>query len=453
MSSPDTPPGTARERDIYTVGRLNREVRLLLEGGLPVLWVEGEISNLARPASGHWYFTLKDRDAQVRCAMFRNRNGAVRFAPGDGLTVLARGRVGLYEPRGDYQFIVDVLEESGEGALRREFEELKRKLAAEGLFASERKRPLPPIPQRVGIITSPSGAAVRDIIKVLRQRFPPVRIIVYPAQVQGRTAAPRLVQALRTANQRAECDVLILARGGGSLEDLWAFNDETLARAIAASEIPVVSAVGHETDVTIADFVADLRAATPSAAALQVVPDAEVYLAALQRTLGRLIIGMRRALGDARHRLHAATLQLGRAHPGQRLQYLAQRLDELEMRMAHSMRHVILVRRTRWSEARSALLRLSPERRVQQLSMTVAALGRRLDVAARTRLDSAAQRLRAASATLQAVSPLATLDRGFAIVTRGDNGRILRNADELTDGDTIKARLAKGELHAKVTKP
>ena len=288
MNFPLFPPGPERgatparpERDVYTVSRLNKEVRLLLESGLPLLWLEAELSNFAAPASGHWYFSLKDSQAQVRCAMWRQRNSQVRFRPKDGMAVLVRARVGLYEPRGEYQLIVEHLEEAGEGALKREFEKLKAKLAAEGLFAAERKRPLPAVPRRIGVVTSPTGAAIHDILRVLRARFPVAAVLIYPTAVQGAAAVPEIVRAIETASRRNECDVLIVARGGGSLEDLWCFNDERVARAIAACRIPTVAGVGHEVDVTIADFVADVRAPTPSAAALAATPDKSTWLETL----------------------------------------------------------------------------------------------------------------------------------------------------------------------------
>ena len=260
-------PGAETGRNVFTVSRLNREVRVLLERGLGVVWVEGELSNFSQPSSGHWYFSLKDRDAQLRCAMFRLKNAVLGFTPKAGQQVLARGRISLYEPRGDYQLIVEHLEEAGVGALKREFERLKVKLAAEGLFALERKRSLPRFPRRIGVVTSPSGAAIRDVLHILARRFPPASVLVYPTPVQGAASVPAIVEALQTASARAECDVLIVARGGGSIEDLWSFNDERVARAICASSIPVVSGIGHEIDFTIADFVADARAPTPSGAA------------------------------------------------------------------------------------------------------------------------------------------------------------------------------------------
>src|SRR5215468_6468104 len=297
-------------REVYSVSRLNREVRILLERGLGVLWVEGELSNLSQPPSGHWYFSLKDRDAQLRCAMYRLKNSLVGFTPRAGMQLLVRGRISLFEPRGEFQLIVEHLEEAGVGALRREFERLKTRLAAEGLFAQERKRALPRFPRRVGVITSPSGAALHDILHILARRYPPAALLVYPAAVQGAAAAPMLVAALRTASARAECDVLILARGGGSLEDLWAFNDERVARAIHGCALPVVCGVGHEIDFTIADFAADARAPTPSAAAELVVPDRLACLEAIGRSAQRLASGVRRELRVGSATLAALTRRL-----------------------------------------------------------------------------------------------------------------------------------------------
>src|SRR6202167_6335206 len=278
--------GTAPTRDVYSVTRLNREVRVLLERGLGVLWVQGELSNFSQPASGHWYFSLKDRDAQLRCAMFRMKNALVGFTPRAGTQLLVRGRISVYEAKGEYQLIVEHLEESGVGALRREFDRLKSRLAAEGLFALERKRALPSFPKRIGVITSPTGAALRDILHILARRYPPAEVLLYPSAVQGAAAVPALVAALESASARAECDVLILARGGGSLQDLWAVNDERVARAIHACLLPVVCGVGHEIDFTIADFVADARAPTPSAAAELVVPDRVGWLPACGASFG-----------------------------------------------------------------------------------------------------------------------------------------------------------------------
>jgi exodeoxyribonuclease VII large subunit len=442
-------PAARPDRDIYTVSRLNREVRVLLERGLGSLWLEGEISNFARPSSGHWYFSLKDAAAQVRCAMFRQRNILCAFTARDGQKVLVRARVGLYEPRGEYQLIVDYMEDSGLGALRRRFEELSAKLAAEGLFAQERKRPLPAFPKRIGVITSPTGAAIRDILQVLARRFAAIAVLIYPVSVQGASAAAEIIAALKLAGRRAECDVLILARGGGSLEDLWAFNDEELARAIVASPIPVISGVGHEIDFTIADFAADVRAPTPSAAAEIVVPDAQEWLKSLQRLGLRLRRGMRRRLEARGERLRWLTGRAALVSPAARLAQQAQRLDEIEQRMARALRQILADRRSDFAARQSRLWQASPVARVRDIAARYGALHARLQAAARERLRRAGERLLPLIRTLNAVSPLATLGRGYAIVTN-ESGAILRDAADAPPGTPIEARLARGRIRAKV---
>ncbi|MGH8206761.1 MAG: exodeoxyribonuclease VII large subunit, partial [Steroidobacteraceae bacterium] len=394
-----TSAAAALRRQVYSVSRLNREVRSLLESGIGQIWVEGEISNLSRPGSGHWYFSLKDRSAQLRCAMFRTRNSRAQFTPSEGQLVLARGRVSLYEPRGDYQLLVEQLEDAGLGALQRAFDELKARLAAEGLFAPEHKRPLPACPRRIGVITSPTGAAIRDIVHILARRFPAASVLIYGVPVQGAAAAPAIVAALDLASGRAECDVLILARGGGSLEDLWAFNDERVARAIHRAGIPVVTGIGHEIDFTIADFAADVRAPTPSGAAELVVPDAREWLQRLAQLHGRFAAAMRRTLQGERVRLSALRRRLEGAHPGARLRAASQRLDELEGR---------------------------------------------LQFALQARLASDVSRLQTLARALQAVSPLATLERGFAVITRSPDGALVTDARQLAVGERFDARLASG---------
>ena len=437
--------------DVYSVTRLNHEARLALEGALGSVWVQGEISNFSRPASGHWYFSLKDRDAQLRCAMFRQRNALARFTPREGQQVLARGRVSLYEPRGDFQLQIEHLEDAGVGALQRAYEELRARLAAEGLFASERKRPLPAAPARIGVITSPSGAAIRDILHVLAARFPAAEVLIYPVPVQGAAAAPAIVAALDLASARAECEVLILARGGGSLEDLWAFNDERVARAIARCALPVVAGIGHETDVTIADFVADLRSPTPTAAAQAVVPDRRVWLQRFAQLATRNSAGMRRVLLEHATRLTTVHARLQRAHPGARLNQHAQRLDELDGRLRRA-----LATRQRDAGARLAALasRLqarSPHQRLRELQVRTEACALRLQGALRQRLVAASARLDLAMRALHAISPLATLERGFAIITRTADGALIRSQRELSAGVAIEARLADGIVMAQVT--
>jgi exodeoxyribonuclease VII large subunit len=444
------PPSLTRaDRDIYTVGRLNREVRMLLDHGLPLLWVEGEISNLSRPASGHWYFSLKDRDAQVRCAMFRGRNAVLRMTPRDGQRVLVRARAGLFEARGEFQLVVEHLEDAGVGALQREYELLRAKLEAEGLFDRALKRPLPKAPGVIGVVTSPTGAAVRDILHILRRRFPAARVVIHPAAVQGKEAVPQLLAAVALASARAECDVLIVARGGGSLEDLWAFNDESLARALRAAPMPVVTGIGHETDFTIADFVADVRAPTPSGAAELVTPDGAAWragFAALDARLQQLATRRLRTEGE-----HLARLQrrLALTHPGARLQQGAQRLDELEQRLAGHLRITLSEARLRAQRTITRLRDASPALALQRLDRRRALLDARLRAALPARLAALAQRHALARRTLDAVSPLATLDRGYAIVLR-EGGKVLRDTADVPVGTRIEARLGRGRLRATV---
>jgi exodeoxyribonuclease VII large subunit len=439
------------DRDVWTVSRLNREARLLLETGLPALWIEGELSNFSRPSSGHWYFTLKDSGAQVRCAMFRGSNVRVRVTPRDGMHVLVRARVGLYEPRGEYQLIAEHLEEAGEGVLRRKFEELKARLAAEGLFDESKKRELPVVPSRIGVVTSPTGAAVRDILHILKRRFPAVPVLVYPVQVQGTAAPAEIAAAIRHASRTGEVDVLIVARGGGSLEDLWAFNDEGVARAIRSCSMPVVTGIGHEVDFTIADFAADVRAPTPSGAAELVVPDRAEWLRAFDGARLRLAGALRRAQQARRDRLLELARRLDRQHPGRRLTERGQRLDELEGRLRRAVRHGLQQDAGRLRELHGHLQRLSPARRLQSLATRNETLAARLQAVMHTRLERACARVGLAARALHAVSPLATLDRGYSILQRPD-GRVVRSAAEVQPGDEVQARTAAGRVVAQVTR-
>jgi exodeoxyribonuclease VII large subunit len=446
------PPSLVRaDRDIYSVGRLNREVRMLLDHGLPLLWVEGEISNFSRPASGHWYFSLKDRDAQVRCAMVRGRNAVLRMTPRDGQRVLVRARAGLFEARGEFQLVVEHLEDAGIGALRQEYELLRAKLEAEGLFDPAHKRPLPKAPGVIGVITSPTGAAIRDILHILRRRFPAARVVIHPAAVQGKEAVPQLLAALALASARAECDVLIMARGGGSLEDLWAFNDESLARALRAAPMPVVTGIGHETDFTIADFVVDVRAPTPSGAAELVTPDGAAWRAGFAALDARLQQIAARRLRTGDEQLSRLSRRLALTHPGVRLQQGAQRLDELEQRLTGRLRLVLADARLRTQRLDARLAQGSPALALQRLAQRRALLDARLRGALPRRLTALAQRHEVARRTLHAVSPLATLDRGYAIVSRAEDGGLLRDTAAAPIGTRIVARLGRGRLEAVVT--
>jgi exodeoxyribonuclease VII large subunit len=433
---------------ILSVSDLNFAARELLESGFGLVPVAGEISNLARPSSGHLYFTLKDTQAQVRCAFFRNKMQRLPFRPENGLQVVVHATVSLYEPRGDYQLIVEFMEEAGQGALQRQFEQLKAKLDGEGLFDSARKQSPPALPQRIGVITSPTGAAIRDILSVLQRRFAALPVLIYPVPVQGKDAPPALINALRQANQRQECDVLIMTRGGGSLEDLWAFNDEQVARAIFASRIPVISAVGHEIDFTIADFVADMRAPTPSAAAELSSPDGDAWRQRASALAQRLRHAMHQVL---RHKQHGLTaLQARLLHPGQRLRLTAQRVDELELRLHQAMRHNLQRTQERQRTLQARLRQANPQRQLEHLQQQQVFLTQRVQHAMQYRQEQAQNRFALLSSRLHGVSPLATLERGYAIVTHGN--AILRKAEAVVAGDKITAQLQEGRLSCVVEK-
>ncbi|MGH8352074.1 MAG: exodeoxyribonuclease VII large subunit [Pseudomonas sp.] len=404
------------EREVLSVSQLNGRARVLLEDVFAQVWVEGEISNLSRPASGHVYFTLKDSQAQVRCALFRQNAARVRQALRDGLAVRVRGKVSLFEGRGDYQLILDSVEPAGDGALRLAFEALKEKLAAEGLFASERKVPLPAHPRRIGIISSPTGAVIRDIVSVFRRRAPQIELCLIPSAVQGREATMQIVRALQLADRQG-FDALILARGGGSLEDLWCFNEEVVARALAACATPIISAVGHETDVTISDFVADVRAPTPSAAAELLAPDAGDLQLRLQGLQRRLILRIQDRL--ARERLRRAFER--------RLNDRRERLARLDTRLAAQ----------------------HPERILALLRLRLDGLAERLPRAIREGLQQRRLRLQSQMQTLHAVSPLATLGRGYSILL-DERGQAIRRAAQTRPGQRLKAKLGEGELDVRV---
>jgi exodeoxyribonuclease VII large subunit len=431
---------------IYTPSELNREIRLHLETGFPRLLVEGEISNLARPASGHLYFTLKDDRAQLRCAMFRSAAAGLRIRPDNGQQVLARGRISLYEPRGDYQLIVDRIEAAGEGLLQRRFEELKKKLESEGLFDPARKQPLPPYPARIGLITSPSGAAVRDLLHVLARRWPVARVRLYPVPVQGAEAPLQLRRAIEAANRHRWAELLIVGRGGGSLEDLAAFNDENLARAVFASTIPVISAVGHETDFSICDFVADLRAPTPSAAAELAAPDRQVlqasFAAALRQLEGRMEERLRR---DAQRLDHAAH-RLRQKHPRVSLEEQQRRLDRGRAALASGMRQRLREGRLRAGNLEGRLAALRPQRRLADLNQRVDAAGRSIARLATAALQARRERLQQLARTLHAVSPLETIGRGYAVIRSEDPEAVISSTAQASRGQRITAELRDGHL-------
>lgn len=440
----------SNSEQIYTVSELNREARRLLASHFLTVHVQGEISNLSLPSSGHIYFTLKDAQAQVRCAMFKGQQQRLRFKPANGNRVVATAQVSLYEPRGDYQLVVEQMEEAGDGALRQAFERLKQKLLLEGLFELDRKRAIPTLPQRVGVITSPSGAAIHDILSVLKRRFPAIPVLIYPVAVQGEAAKFEISAALHTANREPLVDVLILARGGGSLEDLWAFNEEMVARAIAASRIPVISAVGHEVDFSIADFVADLRAPTPSAAAEHAVPDQQVWLSGFRQYEQHLHRLVQSKLSQQQQRLTWLTKALQAQHPGEQLQRNAQRLDELDQRLHHAVRHRLERHRQRLALGEQRLKQFHPQAAISIYGKQLAFVQQRLSRVIQQKITTLKARQTAISHTLNAVSPLATLERGYAIVQRHDKPQLIKSIQQIADNQLLDTRFADGRVVSQV---
>ncbi|EIA3185869.1 exodeoxyribonuclease VII large subunit [Vibrio parahaemolyticus] len=437
-------------QNIFTVSRLNAEVRLLLENEMGIVWLVGEISNFSAPVSGHWYLTLKDSRAQVKCAMFRGNNRRVTFKPTNGNQVLVKARLSLYEPRGDYQLIIESMQPEGDGRLQQEFEELKMKLAAEGLFAQTNKLPLPEHPKRVGVITSKTGAALYDILDVLKRRDPSLPVVIYPTMVQGDDAAIQIAQAIGRANSRNECDVLIVGRGGGSLEDLWCFNNEILARTIAASQIPIISAVGHEVDMTIADFVADVRAPTPSAAAELVSRDNSHKDQSLVAKQHKLASAMRYYLAQQKQQSAQLLHRLERQHPSYQLQRQSQQLDELDMRLRRAMQRFIDTRQQAVERKHHRLQLNSPIKHLAQQKSRLERVEHKLLDAMDRKLLTMRHQLAIAAEKLDTVSPLATLKRGYSI-TQTDQGKVVTSADDVKTGDLLVTRLANGEIHSTVS--
>ena len=435
-----------RSAQILTPSQLNVLARDLLEGTFPMVWVEAELGSVTRPASGHLYFTLKDARAQIRAALFKPKSQWLKFVPREGMRVLARGRLTLYEARGEYQMVLDHMEEAGEGALRRAYEQLKARLEAEGLFAAERKRALPAHVRRLAVITSPTGAAVRDVLSVLERRFPLLEVDLLPSLVQGDSAAAQITALLRSADTSGRYDVILLTRGGGSMEDLWAFNDEQLARAIAASNTPVVSAVGHETDFSLADFAADLRAPTPSVAAELLVPDQRDLQLRLRRFAARLVQLQRHGLGQAMQRADRALLRLNGQSPQARLQLLQRRQQDLARRLASAWQQQHERRLARLRHAAVVLRNGHPQRRLDALGERLQRLQPRAEAAMARQLQRDTLRLRALARSMEAVSPLATVARGYAILTREQDGRLVRSPLDVSPGDTLKARVQDGVI-------
>jgi exodeoxyribonuclease VII large subunit len=435
---------------VYSVSEITRDVRAILEAAFETAWIEGEISNYRMAASGHAYFVLKDDKAQIKCVLFRGQRVGMKFTPEDGDQVLLLGRVTVYEARGDYQVIVEAMEPKGLGALQKAFEQLKEKLAKEGLFDESRKQPLPEIPWKIGIVTSPTGAAIRDMIHVIQRRNPKTSILLYPAKVQGEGSAEEIAQGIRELNKRKDIDVLIVGRGGGSIEDLWAFNEEVVARAIADSKIPVVSAVGHEIDFTVADFVADLRAPTPSAAAELVVPKLNDIVQDLQYLTHQMIERVEEDIEDYRERLRYLIDRRFFREPRQILEAPTQRLDEMVQRLLRGLDQWVLIKRGNLTQIGYRLFQASPSRKLKTLSERridlVARMVRRIEAQIKLKIE----KLGGVAKSLDALSPLNVLDRGYSITTSTKTEKAVTSSKQMHKGDTVRIRLAQGQLDCTV---
>jgi len=434
---------------VYTVSRLNREIRTVLEQGFASLILTGEISNFITPASGHWYFSLKDEKAQIKAAMWRGNNRSQSYRPENGTQVTVRARVSLYEPRGDYQLIVEHMEPAGEGQLKQEFDALKMRLAAEGLFSSAYKKPLPQNINRVGVITSATGAAIKDILTVLKRRAPQLEVIIYPAMVQGKEAHVHLINQIQLANARNEVDVLIVGRGGGSLEDLWCFNHEQLARAIYQSELPIVSAVGHEIDTTISDYVADVRAATPSAAAELVSPNTQELHSKVIELINRLNNAFKHDMADKRALATQLQHRLNLCHPRNQLNQKAQRLDELTIALQQGMRNRLYQQERTLNNLTPRLMRQSPDKKLSQASHQLMQIQTRLEQAMQHKLQHAQNSLALQASRLDSVSPLNVLARGYSI-TKTQQGKVVKSVDHIKTGDVLITELADGAIKSTV---
>jgi exodeoxyribonuclease VII large subunit len=433
--------------EIYTVSRLNREVRFTLENHFPLLWVEGEISNFSAPHSGHWYFSLKDTTAQVRCAMFRPQNRRLNFTPKEGMHVILKARISLYEGRGDFQLLVEHIEDAGVGKLQKAFEALKKKLAEAGLFSNTHKKPIPLFPNCIGVITSPTGAAIKDIISVLKRRFSSAPIIIYPTLVQGELAAANIVNALQIANQRQECDVIILARGGGSLEDLWPFNEENVAHAIFNSTIPIISGVGHEIDYTIADFVADIRAPTPSVAAEIATPDINKLVESLAYHQTHLLRLIKQTIISLQQKISWAQKHLQQQHPKRRLAEQQQRLDYCEMALVQLQNKLLHKLTAHTQNLKEKLFANTPKHLIRDFNHRMETVKTHLQTTILIKLKTYRQIFDNTATQLHTLSPLTTLQRGFAIVTSEKLDKVVSSYKEVHMGDKVHIRLSEGKLN------
>ncbi|PQJ53498.1 exodeoxyribonuclease VII large subunit [Psychrosphaera saromensis] len=439
----------AQQQHIYQVSELNQKARMLLEGEFVNIWISGEISNLVKASSGHWYFSLKDKRAQIKSAMFKGNNRSVRAVVENGTQVLVRGRVSLYEPRGDFQFIAEVMEPAGEGLLKQQFEQLKQQLAQMGLFDQDVKRPIPVSPKRVGIVTSPTGAAVHDILTVLKRRSPQTEVIIYPTMVQGEQAAQNIIWAINAANHRNEVDVLIVGRGGGSLEDMWCFNDEALAHTIYNSALPIISAVGHEVDVSISDFVADLRAPTPSAAAEIVSTDNSELVNKTTQLYSRLLMAYTNIHKNRKAQFGQLNKTLSLLHPSHKIRLAQQQTDELNLKLNSLIKQTMAQKQQRSSIGKEMLLANTPKHQLQLAKNKQAQLTHDLHTSFNSYFAKTQQRFASNIEKLQIVSPLATLQRGYAIAT-SDTGKVITNTTQVNIDDKLTIKVADGDIAVKV---
>ena len=441
-----------KEIKIISVTELNKLAKSLLENGIPKLWIEGEISNLARPASGHIYFSLKDETSQIRCAWFKQRQSINANDISNGMKMLALGKISLYQPRGEYQFIIEKMETAGEGDLKRKYEELKQKLFNEGLFDREKKLQIPKLPKKIGVITSPSGAAIRDVLSILKRRFPLLPIIIFPITVQGDNAAPDIENALKKANLRADCDVLILTRGGGSLEDLWAFNEEIVARAIHMSKIPIISAIGHETDTTIADFVSDIRAPTPSGAAEIVTPDQNELLKLLKTLFGRIEHETNQYINSKSQSMDWLSKRLSQSNPIMTVRKQIEISGNLRKLLFSSIGRNLSLHSKAVDSLKFRLNSSSPKLEIQKATSHLSEMQLKITTSTKSSVTKLNSQLTALGKTLDSLSPLKTLDRGYAVARDSKTKKIISNSEKVSINSQIDIKLAKGEIAAKVIK-
>ena len=441
-----------KEIKIISVTELNKLAKSLLENGIPKLWIEGEISNLARPASGHIYFSLKDETSQIRCAWFKQRQSINANDISNGMKMLALGKISLYQPRGEYQFIIEKMETAGEGDLKRKYEELKQKLFNEGLFDREKKLEIPKLPKKIGVITSPSGAAIRDVLSILKRRFPLLPIVIFPITVQGDNAAPDIENALKNANLRADCDVLILTRGGGSLEDLWAFNEEIVARAIHASKIPIISAIGHETDTTIADFVSDIRAPTPSGAAEIVTPDQNELLKLLKTLFGRIEHETNQYINSKSQSMDWLSKRLSQSNPIMTVRKQIEISGNLRKLLFSSIGRNLSIHSKAVDSLKFRLNSSSPKLEIQKAISHLSEMQLKITTSTKSSVTKLNSQLTALGKTLDSLSPLKTLDRGYAVARDSKTKKIISNSEKVSINSQIDIKLAKGEIAAKVIK-